>query len=148
MIIKNLQLANTLVFVMIGLVIINTLFVLGAMFAANRQVANAKKAFAGIRKQTMGRLEDLRIILAKTYKVQKKIPEVLEKYKKLPIKDFHWLIQRTVPKKLGDMHSALKPSQISKSIPENKETVRLRSKALADFIGLTLSHRKPGPQKK
>ncbi|MFH1964223.1 MAG: hypothetical protein ABIJ42_01650 [Acidobacteriota bacterium] len=78
MIIENLQLANTLVFVMIGLVIINTLFVLGAMFAANRQVVNARKAFAGIRKQTLDRLEDLRMILAKTYTVQKKIPEVEE----------------------------------------------------------------------
>ena len=76
MIIENIQLANTLIFVMIGLVIINTLFVLGAMYAANLQVANAKKAFAGIRKQTMLRLEDLRMILAKTYAVQKKIPEV------------------------------------------------------------------------
>ncbi len=76
MTIENIQLANTLVFVMIGLVIINTLFVLGAMYAANRQVKNAKKAFSGIRKQTMLRLEDLRMILAKTYAVQKKIPEV------------------------------------------------------------------------
>ena len=76
MIIENLQLANTLIFAMCGLVIINALFVLGAMFAANRQVGNARKAFDGIRKQTMGRLEDLRMILAKTYAVQKKIPEV------------------------------------------------------------------------
>jgi hypothetical protein len=78
MIIENLQLANTLVFVMIGLVIINALFVLGALYAANLQVAHARKAFEGIRKQTMSRLEDLRMILAKTYTVQKKIPEIEE----------------------------------------------------------------------
>ncbi len=78
MTIENLVLANTLVFVMIGLVIIIALFVLGAMYAANMQVAHARKAFDGIRKQTMSRLEDLRMILAKTYTVQKKIPEIEE----------------------------------------------------------------------
>lgn len=78
MTIENVQLVNTLVFVMIGLVVINALFVLGAMYAATRQVAHAQKAFAGIRKQTMSRLEDLRMILAKTYAVQKKIPEIEE----------------------------------------------------------------------
>jgi len=78
MTIENIELANTLVFIMIGLVLINTMFVLGAMYAATRQVASARKAFTGIRKQTLDRLEDIRMILAKTYAVQKKIPEIEE----------------------------------------------------------------------
>lgn len=78
MTIENIELANTLIFVMIGLIIINALFVFAAMFAVNRQVANARKAFTGIRTQTMDRLEDIRMILAKTYAVQKKIPEIEE----------------------------------------------------------------------
>jgi len=78
MTIENIELANTLVFTMIGLMIINALFILGAMFAVNRQVAHARKAFTAIRKQTLDRLEDIRMILAKTYAVQKKIPEIEE----------------------------------------------------------------------
>ena len=78
MTIENIELVNTLVFIMIGLVLINALFVLGAMYAATRQVASARKAFDGIRKQALDRLEDLRMILAKTYSVQKKIPEIEE----------------------------------------------------------------------
>ena len=78
MTIENIELVNTLIFIMIGLVVINALFVLGAMYAATRQVASARKAFSGIRQQTMDRLEDLRMILAKTYSVQKKIPEIEE----------------------------------------------------------------------
>ena len=78
MAIENIELVNTLIFVMIGLVFINALFVLVAMFAVTRQVANARKAFAGIRQQTLDRLEDVRMILAKTYAVQKKIPEIEE----------------------------------------------------------------------
>ena len=78
MTIENIQLANTLVFAMIGLTIINALFILGALFAVNRQVAHARKAFTMIRQQTMDRLEDIRMILAKTYAVQKKIPEIEE----------------------------------------------------------------------
>ena len=72
MAIENIELVNTLIFVMIGLVFINALFVLVAMFAVTRQVANARKAFAEIRQQTLDRLEDVRMILAKTYAVQKK----------------------------------------------------------------------------
>lgn len=78
MTIENIELVNTLIFVMIGLVVINALFVLAAMFAVTRQVANARKAFSGIRQQTLDRLEDIRMILAKTYAVQKKIPEIEE----------------------------------------------------------------------
>lgn len=76
MTIENIELVNTLVFIMIGLFVINSLFVMAAMYAVTRQVANAQKAFTAIHKQTLDRLEDIRMILAKTYAVQKKIPEI------------------------------------------------------------------------